>query len=436
MYVPDSNNLRNQLIEQYHGSGHLGTDKVYNSCVDSFYWPNMYKSVSKFVQSCHECQVNKSENKSQPGLLQPLKTPPYTWHTIATDFLTELPKTKAGFDCILVIVYKLSKRAIFEPFQNTATSKDVYQIFQNHLFTQHGIPAIIISDKDHKFRSNYWRGLTEILSIKLNLSTTDHPQTDGQSENLIKTLSFMLRNCIQKTPESWDIALSQFEFEYNSSKHTSTKLSPFEIDLGRNPNSQITRSIEDCTIQCQASFDTIERKRAFSNIAKDNLLIAQSTQKFYADKNRRDKSYKKRDWVLLKTEAIHGRAQGPTVSNKWRTKFLGHLEILEVMGPVTYKLELPSSMKSAHFHVSKLKPYKKRSDSSRLTTVTIDVHGNEEHAVRAILNKKTVGRRLFYLVHFYGTDDSEAVWMPKSELGNCRDLVAAFERTAMNQRGR
>ena len=350
---------------------------------------------------------------------------------MTTDFLSELPISENGFDVVLVIVDKLSKRAIFEAVKKPFGAREVAQVFQDRLFAKHGVPITIVSDRDPKFISNYWTGLTELLNIRLNKSTSDHPQTDGQSENLIRTLCNILRSSIQKVPTNWDQALSVFEFEYNSSKHGSTGLSPFEVDIGRIPHNPFTRSLSECKVKCQSSFDAVERRKAYSRIARDNLALARAKQKFYADQHRREVSFAAGDWVMLRSDVIDG-SRRTDLPKKWQAKYLGPFEVKEVRGPVNYMIEMPPDMKRKHnvFHVSKLKPYNRPSNEVGGVTpsVVIDAGGNKEQIVHRILDKKRENRRVFYLVQFYGDAEEDSIWMHKSELKNCIDLVKDFEK--------
>ena len=131
-----------------------------------------------------------------------------------------------------------------------------------------------MSDRDPKFNSKYWRCLAELTNTKLNMSSRDHPQTDGQSENMIRTLSNMIRSFIQRRPEDWDVALSTLEYEYNCAKHKTTGLAPFEVDIGRIPHTPFTRSLANCTVQCQTAVDYAERREAYRRIARDNIARA------------------------------------------------------------------------------------------------------------------------------------------------------------------
>ncbi|CDF41288.1 unnamed protein product [Chondrus crispus] len=274
LYVPSAGDLRQSIIHDFQKTGHLGLDKTYNFCAPQMYWPKMYQAITKFVTACKECQINKTPHSSKPGLLQPPEIPTRCWDIVTCDFLTELPKTNRGFDAILVIVDKLSKRALFEPLKNHAQRQTCFKI------------STIDSSR----------------SAELNLSTAHHPQTDGQSENLIRTLSSMLRHSIQRAPNEWDTILSNFDYVYNGSKNSSTGLAPFEIDLGRILHAPMTRPLTDCTIQCAGAIETSERRKAFNQIAKEDLANARARQKFYADKTRVDLRFNEGDLVMLRTE--------------------------------------------------------------------------------------------------------------------------------------
>lgn len=213
----------------------------------------------------------------------------------------------------------------------------------------------------------------QLLNVKLNTLTADHPQIEGQSENLIRTLANMRRGFIQKIQEDWDRALSQIEFEYNASRHGSTGLSPFQVDIGRIPHNAATRSLATCKIQCKSAYDVVQRPEAYTRLVKDHLSVARAKQKQDADRHRRDVTCNVGDLVLLRTDSLNiaRRADLPEI---WQTKIFGQLLIIEVMGPVTYKIELPPSMKRAQnlFHVFKLRQYHSSSDRYGQVSKVID----------------------------------------------------------------
>jgi transposase InsO family protein len=148
------------------------------------------------------------------------------------DFIVQLPTTKAGYDAIVVFIDKLTKRAHFVPTYTTATAPDVAKIFFDTIFRNHGLPSVIISDRDAKFTSKFWKSLFEQLGTKLVMSTVFHPQSDGQTERLNRTLEEMLHIYATYKQDRWDEHLAAAEFTYNNSKQDSTGYTLFELDCG------------------------------------------------------------------------------------------------------------------------------------------------------------------------------------------------------------
>ena len=395
VFIPDVDTLRTEVVAEFHNANHLGTDKIYSAITRYAYWPRMYHTVKTFVAECIDCQRNKTPNMKAAGELQPLDIPTACWSEVSADFVTKFPKSRRGNDAVLVIVDRLSKSTIFIPTTETIDAKEVAFLFECNLFSKHGVPVTITSDRDPKFTSNVWRCLAQMSNVKLNMSTADHQQTDGQSENMIRTLSNMIISFIQKDPLNWEMALCQLEFEYNSSTHKSTGLAPFEVDLGRIPHRPYTRALAECSLHCKAAIDYSTCRKIFQRLAQDNIAQARADQKYYADKSRRQVRFQKGDWVMLRSEALDVYKRS-TLPEKWRPKYLGSLEIKKVMGPVTYMIEMPPSMKKAHnvFHVAKLKPYVGSRKDDQDIDVMIDGDGTIEQVVSEILDKKRWNRQV------------------------------------------
>src|ERR1041384_1853243 len=149
------------------------------------------------------------------------------------DFITKLPKTSSGHDKIWVIVDRLTKSAHFLPIRETDRLEKLTRLYIKEVVSKHGVPVSIISDRDGRFTSRFWRTLNQALGTRLDMSTTYHPQTDGQSERTIQTLEDMLRACVIDFGKSWETHLPLVEFSYNNSYHSSIKAAPFEALYGR-----------------------------------------------------------------------------------------------------------------------------------------------------------------------------------------------------------
>ena len=120
-----------------------------------------------------------AEHRHPAGLLQPLPTLEWKWETISMDFITELPKSTKKNYAIMVVVDKLSKSAHFIPIKSTCKKIDISKIFMKEIFRLHGMPREIISYRNTKFTSSFWKSLMAGLETKLLFSTTYHPQNDG-----------------------------------------------------------------------------------------------------------------------------------------------------------------------------------------------------------------------------------------------------------------
>ena len=179
------------------------------------------------------CQQVKAEHQSPTGRMQPLFIPEWKWDHITMDFVVGLPKTRSGRDAVWVIVDRLTKSAHFLAINMTFSLDKLARLYVNEVVSRHGVPMSIVSDRDPRFTSRFWKQLQRALGTKLNFSTAFHHQTDGQSERTIQTLEDMLRACVIEFTGSWDEHLPLIEFAYNNSYHSSIEMAPYEALYGR-----------------------------------------------------------------------------------------------------------------------------------------------------------------------------------------------------------
>ena len=115
-------------------------------------------------------------------------------------------------DSIMVVVDNLTKEVHFILVKSTHKTDDIAKIFMKDIFKLHGLLKAIVSDRDVKFTSNFWKGLFADLRTKLNFSTTYHPQTDGKTERFNQVLEDMLRMYVMDKPTKWEYYLHLVEF--------------------------------------------------------------------------------------------------------------------------------------------------------------------------------------------------------------------------------
>ncbi|XP_073031216.1 uncharacterized protein [Primulina eburnea] len=274
----------------------------------------------------------KSEHQRPEGLLQSLPIPQWKWEHITMDFVVGLPRSQKGFNSIWVIVDRLTKSSHFLPVKITYSMNQYADVYIQEIVRLHGIPVSIVSDRDPRFTSEFWKSLHRALGTKLAFSTAYHPQSDGQSERVIQILEDMLRACTIDFPGSWDSKLPLVEFTYNNSYQSSIGLAPYEALYGR--------------------------KSDVVALIQERLKTAQSRQKSYADVRRRPLAFEVGDHVFIKIAPLKGVMRFGK-KGKLSPRYIGPFEILNKIGERAYRLALPPDLDRVHnvFHVSMLRKY-------------------------------------------------------------------------------
>ncbi|KAJ9531193.1 hypothetical protein QJQ45_006631 [Haematococcus lacustris] len=332
---------------------------------------------------------NKSNTQRPIGLLQSLPVPQHRWEHVSLDLITQLPVTTSGHDAIVVFVDKLTKMIHAIPTTTSVTASTLARIFFDHVFRLHGLPKVIVSDRDPRFTSAFWQELFKLTGTHLNMSTANHPQTDGQTERANRTLEDMLRNYV-------------------------------------------------CDSESASGF--LERMAHDIASATHNLVKAQERQTTYANKKRRDHTFKVGDMVYLAHSFFaHTQPANATAENATR-KFLprqhGPFKVLEVVTPVALKLQFPPAWSTMHpvVHVSHIKVH--NDGSAEFPTRNPNpppqpeiIDGEEHFEVQEIRNHRFVRGKLQLQVKWLGHPDHENSWLPLEHLQE--DLTKTFLKKIM-----
>ncbi len=271
---------------------------------------------------------------------------------VSMDFIEALPKSE-NRDTILVVVDKLTKYAYFIPLIHPYTALVVAKAFLNIVYKLHGMPRGIISDRDKVFTSQVWQDLFKLSGMKLHMSTAYHPQTDGQTERVNGCLETYLRCMCSHQPSKWSEWLPLAEWWYNTGHH-SLGVTPFEALYGYKPPAPTVTNFET-----GVSPTVLEWKRDREHmlrVLRERLQEAQNRMKQNADRRRIDKEYTEGEMVYLKLQPYRQNSLAKRKNHKLTSKYYGPFEILQRVGPVAYRLQLPEDT-AVHpvFHVSQLK---------------------------------------------------------------------------------
>ena len=238
IYIPSAGNLRTCVLQYNHDhilAGHFGQNKTLELVCRGYFWPSLRADVQQFCKSCVTCMQSKPQHHKPYGSLKQLPIPEQPWNSISMDFIEKL-LSSSGFDTILVIVDRLTKQVIFIPAHDTITSVDLAHLFVLHMFSKHGIPSHVTSDRGSEFVSNFFRSLGTALDMWLHFTSGYHPEGDGQTECTNQTLKQYLHvyyNCQQ---DNWSKLLPLTEFAYNNAPSTTTGVSPFFTNKGYHLN--------------------------------------------------------------------------------------------------------------------------------------------------------------------------------------------------------
>jgi hypothetical protein len=422
--IPSNKDLRYSIISELHDStlsGHLGIDKTCSAVIRRFWWPRLGNTVRDYIRHCYSCQVNKPVNQRPYGLLQPLPTPSYNWQQVTTDMITDLPKTSSGYDSIAVFVDRLSKMVHLAPTTKKVNAPGYAQLFFDYVIKLHGLPEVIISDRDPRFTSKFYTTLFYICGTKLKFSTAYHPQTDGQSERTNRTLEEVLRAYTDPKQNDWDKYLSTAEFAINNSVSPSTGTSPFYANYGQHPKTPLDAALHSTSVPAAA--DLKAHIDEVSSTIKAKLSEAQDRQQRAANSRRRDISFNTGDQVLLSTVNLK---LPSTLSAKFKQRFIGPFKITDKVGQVSYKLELPKTLRiHPVFHVSLLKPYNVPAAQQDSNDKRGPIFEDDKYwEVETLVGKRVIRGVTEYLVRWEGYGPEDDTWLRPADI--TPDLIKAY----------
>jgi len=427
LVVPEE--MENELILEKHASiahGHQGIAKTIERITRNYHIKGLRRKVEAVIKDCQPCNQNKPSRHKPYGLLQPLDPPAGPWQSVTMDFIVKLPRSRdpvsgVEYDSILVIVDRSTKQTIFEPTNENITADQLVSIVFRRLISQHGMPQEIITDRGVLFTSELWKTVLARLGSKSKLSTSVHPQTDGQTERMNQSLEQYLRMYVDYGQTNWADLLPMAEFAINSATSDTTRMTPFYANYGYEPTAY--HEARTLVRESDKGLSRAEQYRKTNELLLSNIAKRNESSKKFANKNRvKGPTLKEGDKVFLLRKNI----QTTRPSGKLDQVKLGAFKIKRVIGPVNYELQLPKGMKiHPIFHVSLLEPAPPNAELAQDITIESD---DVDYEVEEIKDLRKFGRQWKYLVKWKEYDDTDNTWEPLKNLKGCPEKVESFHQ--------
>ena len=392
---------------------------------DHVWWKDLVSDTKAFCETCATCKRSKPSNQKPYGLLNPLPVPSQPWESIGIDFVGPLPESKNRdgiFDSITVVICLLTAMVHLIPSRINYNARQIAELMFEEIYKLHGLPKNIISDRDVLFTSVFWGHLHKLIGTKLKMSSAYHPETDGSTERANRTVTQMLRQCINNKQTDWVSKLPAIEFAINSARSESTGFAPFFLNTGRMPRSLIWTSAKSNEYPTIRAF-AMQRKLALIS-AHDSILAARVKQTRNANQKHQLAPFKENDLVYISTKNI---SFPKGLARKLVPKYIGPYKIIKDYKNQSFQIDLPSDLKQrgVHnvFHASLLRihiPNDDRLFPGRLDTqLSLGDSSEGEWAVDKILSHTGAKDSSIFEVLWQAGD---ITWLPYHQISHLNAL--------------
>ncbi|GBG60750.1 hypothetical protein CBR_g12488 [Chara braunii] len=443
--VPDKESLRSLFLGECHDApDHFGYKKTAANLLQRFWWPTMLKDAKLYVETCQVWQRDKPRTQAPLGLLKPLPIPERPGESLSMDFMDTLVTSKSGMRQIFVIVDRLSKYARLIAMPKTTKTEYVIRLFKENWVRDFGLPKFIVSDRDVRFTSELWKAAAAEQGTQLQMTSGNHPEANGQAEQMNRAVQHLLRHYIKPNQVDWDEKLALAASLYNNAVHSATGVSPNSLHLTFRPRLPLDFLLPDN--QPTVAPGTLEfpyRYEQKMQEAVEHMQKAQAIMIESENKHRRPSAFQVGDRVWVKSSEL-GQEFG--ISRKLMPQYFGPWEVLDVVGTdpdgPSYVIRIPGHRRTFPvFHASKLAPSKetdqfpsRRSMLPPTMDAEVDMDDIVDHREMPVQKPPGRGRppkpKLQFRVHFrHHTDPKEDRWFTREELmQTAPQIVARYEK--------
>ncbi|GBG75321.1 hypothetical protein CBR_g19954 [Chara braunii] len=444
--VPNRESLRSLFLGECHDvTDHFGYKKTATNLLQRFLWPTMMRDAQLYVETCQVCQRDKPRTQAPLGLLKPLPIPERLGESLSMDFMDTLVTSKSGMRHIFVIVDRFSKYARLVAMPETAKTEYVIKLFKENWVRDFGLPKSIVSDRDVRFTSELWKAAAVEQGTQLQMTSGNHPEANGQAEQLNLVVQHLLRHYIKPNQVDWDETLALIASLYNNVVHSATRVSPNSLLLTFKPRLPLDFLLpENQSTAAPGTLEFAYRYEQKMQQAVEQMQKAQAAMIESENKHRRPSTFQVGDRVWVKSSEL-GQEYG--ISRKLMPQYFGPWEVLDVVGTdldgPSYVVRIPGHLRTYPvFHTSKLAPFKETNEfPSRRSMLPptmdgeVDIDDIVDH--RELPVPRPTGRgcppkpKLQYRVRFrHHTDPKEDCWFTREELmQTALQVVAHYKKS-------
>jgi hypothetical protein len=348
-----SEERKKQILYEYHDAplgGHRGMNRTYQAIKNNFTWPNMRQEIETYVKGCRGCQVNKMLGPKGKVPMEITTTATQPFEKYCLDIVGPLPTTQKGNKYILTFQDELSKILVAVPLPRQ-DAETVARAFVTNVVLKMGTPQKILTDQEANFLSEMFKNTCKLLKIRKLQTTPFHPESNGSLERSHRVLKEYLRHYINEDQDNWDDWVPYAEYAYNTSVHTSTGYTSFELVYGF--KSCMPSALQNIP-SIQYNYDDFVtelkvRLQSIYQIARERLIGRKQKSKEYYDRNTKENTMTIGDKVLLYDETVR-RGRSRKLSSQW----LGPYEIISLD---RVNATIKKDRRFQKVHLNRLKPF-------------------------------------------------------------------------------
>ena len=343
---------KTKILQENHDSilgGHRGMNKTYEAIKEHYQWPNMKKEI-EYVKACAKCQLNKTLRPKKRAPMEITTTARRPFEKCALDIVGSMTEIMAGNKYVLTFQDDLSKFLVAIPIPQQ-DAETVAKKFVLNIVLKFGAPAQILTDQGSNFLSDLFKSMCKLLKIKKIQTTAFHPESNGSLERNHRVLTEYLRHYVRENQTNWDEWVPYAVYVYNTTVHTTTAYTPFELMYGfKSEVPSALREIPDVQYNYDSYLAELKgRLQSTHKVARQKLITSKEKSKEYYDKESETFDFQVGQKVLLYDETVRrGR------SKKLSPQYVGPYEVLIVDG---VNITIKKGRTTRKVHVNRLRPF-------------------------------------------------------------------------------